>query len=70
MTRLERVFRVETYEVIKFHCSDALVDARDDLLRNCGGVDMLGVEAITETRNTSGDLVELDALFASICHCD
>jgi hypothetical protein len=44
-----------------------LVDTRDDLLGDCCGVNMFGVESVTQSRNTSCDLVELNALLASIC---
>lgn len=36
----------ETYQVIELDRGDALVDARDDLLRNCCGVDVIGIETI------------------------
>lgn len=38
----------------------------DDLLRDGGGVDMLRVETITQSRHTGGDLVELNAFLASV----
>jgi hypothetical protein len=44
-----------------------MVDTRDDLLCDLCGVDMLRVKAITQSRNTSCDLIELNALLASIC---
>jgi hypothetical protein len=43
-----------------------LVDTRDNLLSDGCGIDVLSVEAITQTRDTSCDLVELDTLLAAI----
>ena len=68
----EREARVEacqkklTYEVIKLDCGYTLVDTRDDFLCDCCSVNMVGVEAITQSRNTSCDFVELDTLLATV----
>jgi hypothetical protein len=64
--RRDRVAVGWAYQVIKFYRCDTLVDTGDDLLSNCSGVDMLGVEAVTQSRNTSCDLVKLNAFLASI----
>lgn len=57
----------QAYQVIELDGVDTLVDTGDDLLGNGGSIDVLGIEAVTEPRNTRRDLVELDAFFASIC---
>jgi hypothetical protein len=59
--------RRTAYQIIQLDGRHALVDTRDDLHGDGGGVDMLRVEAITEPRHTGGDFVELYALLASIC---
>lgn len=56
-----------TDQVVKLNRRDALIDTRDDLLCNCCGINMLGIETITQTRDSSCDLVELNALLAPIC---
>ena len=63
---LSRVYSSVTYQIVKFYCRDTLIDTRDDLLGDCSSVDMFGVKTITQSRNTSCDLVELNALLASI----
>lgn len=55
-----------TYKIIKLDSRHTTVHARDDLLGNGDGVDVVGVEAVTQSRDTSSDLVELDTLLASI----
>lgn len=57
----------ETYQVIKLNGSDTTIHTRDDLLGDGNGVNMVGVESVTQTRYTGGDLVELDTLLAAIC---
>lgn len=57
----------ETYQVVELNGSHTLVDAVDDLHGDGGRIDVLWVEAITESRDTGCDLVELDALLAAIC---
>lgn len=57
----------KTYQVIKLDGSDTAIHTRDDLLGDSNGVDMVGVEAVTQTRYTGGNLVELDTLLAAIC---
>ena len=42
------------------------IDTRDDLLSDSNRVDMVHVKAIAEPRDSSCDLVELDALLASV----
>ena len=54
------------YKVVQLNGGDALVNTRDDLLRNSSSVDMVGVQAITQARNASCDLVELYALLAIV----
>ena len=66
---LERVgspAEADTYKVVKLYRCDTLVDTRDDLLGDCCSIDMFGVQSITQSRNTSCDLVELNALLASV----
>lgn len=64
---IERVADVETYQIIKFNCSNTLVDTRDDLLGDCCGINMFSVESVTQSRNSGCDLVELNTLLATIC---
>jgi hypothetical protein len=59
--------RTGTHKVVKLDCGHALVDTRDNFLRDGRGVDMIWVEAVAQPRDTSSDLVELNALLASIC---
>jgi hypothetical protein len=54
------------YQVIKFDGGHSLIDTRDDFLCDSSGINVLCVQAITEPRNTSGDLVELNALLAAV----
>lgn len=62
----KRVDNWHTYQVIKLHSSYALVDARDNLLGDCSGINVLWVKSITQSGDASCDLVELDTLLASI----
>ena len=62
--------RANTYKIVKFDSRNTLVDTGDDLLGDCCSIDMFGVESITQSRNTSCDLVELNALLASVCKTD
>ena len=55
-----------TYQVIQLDRGHALVDARDDFLSDSSGIDMVRIQAVTEPGNSGRDLVELDALLASI----
>ena len=43
-----------------------MVDTRDDLLGDCCSIDMFGIESITQSRDTSCDFVELNALLAPV----
>lgn len=56
-----------TYKIIQLNGCDALIDPRDDLLSYGSSIDVICVEAITQSRNTSSDLVELDSLLTPIC---
>jgi hypothetical protein len=58
---------LSAYKIVEFYRRDTLVDTGNDLLRDCCCIDMFGVEAITQTRDSGCDLVELDTLLASIC---
>jgi hypothetical protein len=62
----DKVRRGYTYQIIKLYSGDALVHTRDDLLGDGSSIDVIRVEAITQPRNTSCDLIELDTLLASI----
>ena len=55
------------YKIIKLDRGDSLVNTRDDLLSDSSWIDMFGVESITETRDTSGNFIKLNAFFAIIC---
>jgi hypothetical protein len=57
---------MQTHEIVKLHRRDASIDTRDDLLGNGHRVDMLSVQAVTQPRDTSGDLVELDTLLTTV----
>jgi hypothetical protein len=65
--RVRSPAETDTYKIIKLYRCNTLVDTRDDFLCDGSCVNMFGVEAITQTRNSSCDLVELNALLASIC---
>ena len=60
-------FFFSSYQVIQLDGAHTLIDTRDDLLGDSSSIDMLRVEAVTQSRDTGSDLVELDAFFASIC---
>lgn len=55
-----------TYQVVELNGRYAVVDTRDDLHGDGGGVDMVGVEPVTQSRHSCRDLVELHAFLASI----
>lgn len=55
-----------TNEIIQLDGRDTSVDTANDLLRDLDGVDMVHVQTVAQPRDTRGDLVELDALLASI----
>jgi hypothetical protein len=57
----------DTYQVVQLDGGDTLVDTRDNLLGDSSSVDMFRVKAITESRYTSRDFIELYAFFASVC---
>ena len=65
-TRPNELGRGYTYQIVKLYSGDALVHARDDLLGDGSSVDVVRVEAITQPGDASSDLVELNALLASI----
>lgn len=56
-----------TYQIIQLNGVDTLVDTSNDLHGNGGSIDVVGVKAVTQPRDTGCDLVELDTLLASIC---
>lgn len=55
-----------TYQIVQLDGAHTLVDTRDNLLCDGSSIDVLGVEAVTQPRDTGSDLVELNAFFASI----
>jgi hypothetical protein len=55
-----------SYQVVELDGRDALVNARDDLDCDGGGVDVIRVEPVTQSRHPRCDLVKLHAFFASI----
>lgn len=57
---------VVTYKIVKLNSGHTTVDTRDDLLGNSNRVNMVGVQAVTQSGHTGSDLVELDALLATI----
>ena len=48
--------RADTYKIVKFDSRNTLVDTRDNLLCDCCCIDMFGIEAITQSRDSSRDL--------------
>lgn len=56
----------QAHKVIQLHSRDTLVDARDDLLGDGRGIDVIWVQAIAQSGNTCCDLVELNSLFAVV----
>jgi hypothetical protein len=57
---------VKTYEIVQLCGGHTSVYTRDDLLGNGHRVDMVCVETVTQSGDTGCDLVELNALLASI----
>lgn len=57
----------DTYQVVQFNGANALVNTRDDLLCDSSSIDMLRVKTVTKSRDTSSNLIELYAFFASVC---
>lgn len=60
------MMRRDTYKIIELNGGDTTIDTRDDLLGDGDRVDVVHVEAITQPGDTGRDLVELNALLASI----
>jgi hypothetical protein len=58
---------VGSYQIVKLNGVHTLVDTRDDFLGDGSSIDVLRVEAVTQSRNTGSDLIELHAFLASIC---
>ena len=56
----------QAYQVVQLYGGDALIDTRDNLLRDGSSVDMFGIQAIAQTGNACSDLVELHSLFAVV----
>ena len=56
-----------TDKVVEFNSCYTLVDARYNLLGDGSCINMLWIEAIAQSRDTSCDLVELHAFFTSVC---
>lgn len=59
-----------THEVVELDRGNTLVDTRDDLLRYGRRVDVIAIEAVTQSGHTCCDLVELYAFFATITFKD
>lgn len=55
-----------THEIVELDSCHTSVDTGDDLLGDGDRINMLSVEAVTQPRDTSSDLVELNALLAPI----
>jgi len=66
LTRDKSSLQGSSDQVVKLNCGYSLVHARNDLLSDSSGIDVLGIESITQARDASRDLVELDAFFAPI----
>lgn len=58
---------VVTDEIVELNGGDTLIDARNDLLRDGCCINVFGIKTIAQSGDTSRDLVELNAFFASIC---
>lgn len=54
------------YQIVQLNGGDALVDARNNLLRDGSSIDVFCVQAIAQAGNTCSDLVELYPLFAIV----
>lgn len=63
---IEHIADYLTYQIIKFYRCDPLVDTRYDFLSDGSSIDVFWIESITEAGDASCDLVELNALLASI----
>jgi hypothetical protein len=61
-----RYLEISPYQVVELDGGNTLVDARNDLHGDGSGVDMVGVEAVTQPRDTGSDLVECNTLLAPI----
>ena len=57
---------VSPYQIVELDGGNTLVDTRDDLHGDSGGVDMVRVKAVTQPRDTGSDLVECNTLLAPI----
>jgi hypothetical protein len=58
---------VGTDEIIELDSRDTLIYTRDDLLGDGSRIDMVGIEAIAQPRDSGCDFVELNAFLASVC---
>lgn len=56
-----------TYQVVQLNGVNTLVDTGDDLLCDSRSIDMIRIKAVTQSRHTSRDLIELYTLFTSVC---
>lgn len=57
---------VSSYQIVELDGGNTLVDTRDDLHGDGGGVDMVRVKAVTQPRDTGSDLVKCNTLLAPI----
>ena len=57
---------LKAYQIIQLDGGNAMIDAGNDLLRDGSGINMVCVEAITQSRYTSCDLVKLDTLLTAV----
>lgn len=55
-----------TYEIVQLDSCHTAVDTGDDLLSDSNRINVVHVEAVTQSRDTGSDLIELDTLLASI----
>lgn len=53
-------------QIVELNGCDTSIHTTDDLLGNLDRINMHGVKTITKSRDTRCDLVELDALLATI----
>ena len=56
----------DTYKIVQLDSSNSAIDTGDDLLSNGNRINMVHVQAVTQSGDTGSDLVELDALLAAI----
>lgn len=57
----------DSYQVVKFNCSDAMIDSRNHPLGDGRSVDMFRVKSVTQSRYPGRDFVKLDTFLTAVC---